>query len=69
MKARIVRITNPDKTICYQIQQRHFLFRWRWAPARVNIDVSVTDTFQTLEEAAANLCYFDGTKPKVEVVK
>lgn len=68
MKVRIVKRTHPDGTVDYQIQQKHFLFRWWWVPAWVNSgDTWVRDTFPTMEQAEANLCYFDGTKTKIEV--
>jgi hypothetical protein len=44
------------------------LFFWWWVDAWVNNDVSTTDSFSTLEEAQKNLCYFDGTKCREEVV-
>lgn len=70
MKARIVKRTHPDGTVDYQIQQKHFLFRWWWVPACFNYgDRWVRTTFSTLEQAEANFCHFDGTKTKLEVVK
>lgn len=67
---RIVEITNVDGIIEYQIQQRHFLFRWQWVPAWVNSDLGAMcyDTFSTLKEAKKNLCYFDGSKPRYKVI-
>ena len=70
MKTRIIKRTGPSGNVRYVIQQKHFLFRWWWVDAWVNsIDGAwCTDDFATLEEAEANLCYFDGTKCKEEVV-
>jgi hypothetical protein len=68
-KVRIIKRTGPDGRIKYIIQQKHFLFRWWWVDAWIN-DGSVwcQDDFDTLEEAKKNLCYFDGTECKEEVV-
>jgi len=68
-KVRIVKKTYPDGSINYVIQQKHFLFFWWWVDAWMNDDVSTTDSFKTLEEAQNNLCYFDGTKTKIEVIQ
>lgn len=67
MKARIVKITRPDGEIRYQIQQRHFLFRWIWVGVSWKYDYC-QDTFHTLEAAQRHLCWYDGTKTKEEVV-
>ena len=69
-KTRIVMKTFPGGRICYTIQQ-HFLFRWMWVDAWINspFGAACQDTFYTLEEAKRNLCYFDGTKTKIEVVE
>lgn len=67
-KVRIIERTMPDGRKEYTIQQKHFLFFWWWVDAWMNHDVSTTDSFSTLEEAKKNLCYFDGTKIKEEVV-
>lgn len=66
-KTRIIKRTNPDGRVRFVIQQKHFLFRWWWVDAWVNCS-SCTDNFDTLEEAQDNLCYFDGTGWKEEVV-
>ena len=68
MKLRIVKKTNVDGVVSYTIQQRHFLFRWWWVDAWVNNDASTVDTFSTLEEAKKNLCYFDNSKVKHEII-
>ena len=68
-KARIVKRTKPDGSVVYVIQQRYFLFPWWWADAWVNSpDPYVLYEFWTLEEAKRNLCWYDGTKHKDEVV-
>jgi hypothetical protein len=63
MKARIVERTSPDGEKSYVIQQRNFLFRWRWVDAWINsfCGAACRDSWPTLEEAKNNLCYFDGT--------
>ena len=69
MKARIVKVTTPGGRVYYEIQQRHILFFWWWVPAWVNrYNPYATTDFNTLEEAKKNLCYYDGTKYKKEVV-
>jgi len=69
MKARIVKRTGPSSRVWYVIQQKHFLFRWWWVDAWINsmCGASCQDDFNTLEEAKANLCHFDGT-PTTEIV-
>ena len=69
MKARIIERTQPDGTVEYVIQQKHLLFRWWWVDAWCNCGTWTRDTFSTLEEAQANLCWFDGTKCKEKVVE
>jgi hypothetical protein len=67
-KVRIVKKTMPDGRVVFTIQEKHFLFFWVWVNAWMNHDVSTVDSFPTIEEAKANLCYFDGTKCRKEVV-
>jgi len=68
-KARIIKRTGPDGKESYVIQQRHFLFRW-WVDAWINSSCGAAcrDYFDTLDEALENLCYFDGTPSREEVV-
>lgn len=70
MKCRIVKKTYLDGRISFVIQQKHFLFRWLWVDAWINSSsgAACRDYFPTLEEAERNLCYFDGSKTKIEVV-
>ena len=35
MKERVVEITRPDGQVVYQIQQRHWLFRWIWLHGKI----------------------------------
>ncbi len=67
IKCRIIKRTDVDGKISYVIQQKHKLFRWWWVDAWMN--KNSVDTFPTLEEAEKNLCHFNGTKVKNEVVK
>ena len=64
MKVRIIERKNPDGTINFVIQQKHFLFWWWWVDAWINSPCAAycTDYFSSLEEAKKNLCYFDGSK-------
>jgi len=70
MKTRIIERTNVDGRISWVIQQKHFLFRRWWVDAWINSSsgASCTDSFSSLEEAEKNLCYFDNTKVKENVV-
>ena len=63
-KVRIVRRIDVDGTVKYVIQQKHYLFRWWWVDAWINSlsGAYCTDSFDSLEEARENLCYFDGSK-------
>jgi hypothetical protein len=69
-KTRIIKRTSPDGSVSYVIQQKHFLFFWTWVDAWINSSAgaSCTDSFSSLEEAQENLCYFNGSKFKEEVV-
>jgi hypothetical protein len=69
-KTRIVERTLVNGNRIYVIQQRHFLFRWWWVDAWINSleGAACDDYFMTLEEAQANLKYFDGTKCTEKVV-
>ena len=68
---RIVERTAPDGRVEYVIQQRHYLFRWRWVDAWVNswAAAACRDSFPTIEVARANLCYFNGSRAVDRVVK
>jgi hypothetical protein len=71
MNCRIVKRVYPDKRVEYVIQQKHFLFRGWWVDAWVNsmVGAACRDSFSTLEEAQAHICFFDGTKTKDSVVQ
>lgn len=64
MKTRIIKRTSPDGRVSFVIQQKHWLFRWLWADAWENSwdGASCRDSFDSLEEAKKNLCYFDGSR-------
>jgi len=70
-KTRIIKRTMSNGRTRYIIQQKHFLFRWWWVDAWINSSCGAwcTDDFDTLKEAKENICYFDGTPVKEEVVK
>ena len=69
-KVRIIKRTGVDGRIKYVIQQRHFLFRWWWVDAWVNSSsgASCNDSFDSMNEAKRNLCYFDSSKPVDEII-
>lgn len=66
-KARIVQRTEPNGRQYYVIQQRHWLFRWRWVDPWVNHQGG--GAYSTLEQARSNLCWYDGTKYPDRVVE
>ena len=70
MKTRIVKRTDVDGITKYIIQQKHFIFWWWWVDAWINSSSGAwcKDDFDTLEEAKKNLCYFDGSQSKDEIV-
>ena len=70
-KVRIVKRTGVDGRVSYVIQQKQWAYLWSWQDAWLNSScgASCKDYFDTLEEAKKNLCYFDGSKYKDEVVK
>jgi len=69
-KTRIIKRTSACGDVSYVIQQKHLLFWWWWVDAWINSACGswCKDSFSTLEEAKKNLCFFDGTKTKEEVV-
>ena len=69
-RARIIKREFGSR-ITYEIQQKHFLFKWIWVDAWVNSmeGAACQSTFYTLQEARDNLYLFDGTKPKETVIK
>lgn len=58
--ARIIERIGPDGTKNYVIQQRHWIFKWKWCDAWLNswIGAACQDQFPTLESAQAHLCFF-----------
>lgn len=69
-KVRIIKRTNVDGNIRYIIQQPHWIFKWWWVDAWMNSweGAYCSDNFSSLEEAKRNLCYFDGSEGKEEVI-
>lgn len=71
-KSRIIKMTYQDGTVQYQIQQRHFLFRWMWVAAWVNSWMGASapsDTFSTLDEAIEGLTAYENPLVSEEVVQ
>jgi hypothetical protein len=70
-KCRIIERIRLDGRIVYTIQQKHYIFFWEWVDGWLNSwdGAACTDTFNTLEEAQKNLCYFDGSKCKEKVIQ
>jgi len=70
VKVRIIKRVNVDGRVEFIIQQKHFLFKWAWVDAWINswLGACCVDSFETLEEAKENLCYFNGAKCADKVV-
>lgn len=70
IECRIIKRTCVDDRVRYVIQQKHFLFRWWWVDAWINswCGAYCTDDFDSLIDAKANLCYFNGSQSVDEVV-
>ena len=74
-ECRIVEITKVNGNKKYQIERRHWLFRWIWEYMSFRTNVKLGSgrylykgEYESLKEAKDHLCYFDGTKCKKEVV-
>jgi len=67
-KTRIIKRIKVNGCVEFAIQQKHYLLRWMWVDASYNKFIWEQDSFKTYEQAKKALCYFDGSKPKVEVV-
>jgi len=68
MKCRIIKRIYVDNRVCYVIQQKGWLLGWRDAWLNSWCGASCTDSFSTLKEAEKNLCYFDDSICKEEVI-
>ena len=68
MKCRIIKRICVDNRVCYVIQQKGWLLGWRDAWLNSWCGASCTDSFSTLKEAEKNLCYFDDSICKEEVI-
>jgi len=66
-QVRIVVRTLVDGEVRYVIQQKHFIFFWKWVDASQN-NMFVHDTFLNIEYAKSQLCYFDGSTHSDEVI-
>lgn len=66
-KVRIIKRTNVDGRIEYVIQQRS-LFTWADTWFEISYARCQRSAYDDYEEAQKNLCYFDGTNVKEEVV-
>ena len=60
-KARIIERTFPDGTVEYYIQKK-CLWWYDVCEWDARFDTSFAISFDTLEDARQNLCYYDGTK-------
>jgi hypothetical protein len=69
IECRIIKTTLPDGREYYTIEQKkkRFLGGYKWKEASLWGDCLRT-TYNTLEEAQKDLCWYDGTETKTEVV-
>ena len=65
-KCRIIKRTGVNGSVNYLIEVKHW---YGWATTKISHpEFYAEETFVTLEEAQRNLCYYNGTKVKAEVV-
>jgi hypothetical protein len=67
---RIIKTTLPDGREYYTIEQKkkRLFGGYKWKEASLWDDECLRTLYDTLEEAQKNLCWYDGTKTKKEVV-
>lgn len=71
-KIRIIKRTSVDGFEHWIIQKKHFFWWFDADSSNIyrfsNQYIPRTNWYKSLEEAKKNLCYFDGSRPKDEVV-
>jgi hypothetical protein len=69
IECRIIKTTLPDGREYYTIEQKkkRFFGGYKWKEVSIWEGWART-TYETLEDAQANLCWYDGTGTKTEVV-
>lgn len=67
-RIRIIKRTILSGQVWYVIQQKHFLLKWKWVDGESYSIGNSSNFFPSLEEAMKHICYFDGSKPKEEVI-
>lgn len=69
IECRIIKTTLPNGREFYTIEQKkkRFFGGYKWKEVSI-WDGWVRTTYPTLEEAQENLCWYDGTRTKTEVV-
>ena len=70
IECRIIKTTLPDGREFYTIEQKkkRFFGGYKWKEASLYGDECLRSLYDTLEEAQENLCWYDGTETKREVV-
>ena len=70
IECRIIKTTLPNGREYYTIEQKkkRFFGGYKWKEASLWDDECLRTLYDTLEEAQKNLCWYDGTKTKTEVV-
>lgn len=70
IECRIIKTTLPDGREFYTIEQKkkRLFGGYKWKEASLYGDDCLRSLYETLEEAQENLCWYDGTETKREVV-
>ena len=70
IECRIIKTTLPNGREFYTIEQKkkRFFGGYKWKEASLYGDECLRSLYETLEEAQENLCWYDGTETKREVV-
>jgi hypothetical protein len=69
IECRIIKTTRPDGSEYYTIEQKkkRFFGGYKWKEAGI-WEGLIRTTYKTLEDAQSDLCWYDGTETKTEVV-
>jgi len=70
IECRIIKTTLPNGREFYTIEQKkkRFFGGYKWKEASLYGDECLRTLYETLEEAQENLCWYNGTETKTEVV-
>ena len=70
IECRIIKTTLPSGREFYTIEQKkkRFFGGYKWKQATLWYDDCMRASYDTLEEAQKDLCWYDGTETKREIV-